>query len=294
MSRGGFIKRLTGGQPVTWLVWHPHQRLWNWRMVALVRRAFASRPEAGERAVALLVTADSLLLLVRVLLRRLASGGGARRPTGERPSVLHIDCGPHKEGKEIVWMHRWFGQRYDLKTIALEAGSEQFEAAARNLHGIQDLDLRRAAVVGPEHEGDIVELHQGHADGRGASLFAGRGGTVEQVPAVRLSEILSSLSPPPDAVILRMNIEGAESFAIHDLLASGQDGRIDGYYGMWDDLSKIDPQQDRQFRRLLKQHGIQKIPFNERDLANPVRRLAIRTDIETSVRRARNRRRTAA
>jgi FkbM family methyltransferase len=248
----------------------------------------------AERAVGVLVLADSLLLLVRVFLRRLGSGAGGVRRAGGPPSVLHIDCGPHKEGSEIVWMHRWFAGRYNLKTIALEAGREQFEEAARNLNGIRDVDLRRAAVVGPDHEGDTVKLHLGHAGGRGASLFADRGGTVEEVPAVRLSEILASISPHPDAIILRMNIEGAESFAIRDLLASGQDVRVDGYYGMWDDLSKIDPQQDRELRRLLKRHGIQKIPFNERDLAHPLRRLAIRTDIETSVRRARSRRRAAA
>jgi FkbM family methyltransferase len=287
------VRRLAGGQPIGWVLWHPHQKLWNWRLVTLMTRALRSRPRVADRALGLLVSIDSLLLLLRVVLRRIGSGVAVAPPGRQARAVLHIDCGPHKEGLEIVWMRRWFGDRYRLSTIALEAGREQFEQLVDNLTGIDDLDLRRAAVVGPEHNGTTATFHQGPAGGRGASLFADRGGTVEEVPAVRLSEILDLVSPAPDAVILRMNIEGAESFVIQDLVQAGAEGRIDGYYGMWDDLSKLDPQRDRAFRKLCKQHGIRNVTFNERDLAHPVRRLAIRTDIETSVRLSRRRSRSA-
>jgi FkbM family methyltransferase len=266
------------------LLWHPHQKLWNWRLIAVVKRVFRSQPAVGQATVRLIILTDSLLLLARVVGRRLTTPAARRRPGTRRPEVLHIDCGPHKEGSEIVWMHRWFSRRYHLRTVAFEAGGDQYAQASRNLAGIADLDLQRAAVVGPEHNGDSVTFHLGHAGGRGSSLFAARGGEVEEVPAVRLSEVLGSISPKPDAVILRMNIEGAENFVIEDLIRSGQDGAINGYYGMWDDLSKIDPNRDREFRRLLRRHGIRTLSFNERDLEHPLRRLAIRTDVETSVR----------
>jgi hypothetical protein len=245
-----------------------------------------SAPAAGQAAVRLIIVTDSLLLLARVAGRRLTSPAARPRSSARRPQVLHIDCGPHKQGSEIVWMHRWFSRRYHLTTVAFEAGGDQFAHASRNLAGIANLDLRRAAVVGPDHNADSVTFHLGHAGGRGSSLFAARGGEVEEVPAVRLSEVLTSVSPKPDAVILRMNIEGAENFAIEDLIGSGQDGAIDGYYGMWDDLSKIDPSRDREFRRLLRRHGIRTLSFNERDLQHRLRRVAIRADIETAVRSA--------
>ena len=41
-----------------------------------------------------------------------------------------------------------------------------------------------------------------------------------------------------------------------DLVNSGLAGYIDGYYGMWDDISKIDKQRDDAFRAFL-----QKITF---------------------------------
>lgn len=282
MTAGGRSPR----QPIAWLLWHPHQKLWNWRLVGVITR-LSARPAIAERAVRLLVLVDSLLLLATATLRRItATAAGALAPPQRDAIVLHIDCGVHKDGHEIVWMHRWFAPRYNLKMIAFEAGREQFEQAASNLESIPDLDLRRAAVVGPGQDGPTVELHLGHADGRGASLFPVRGGAVEEVPAVRLSEILETMSPQPDAVILRMNIEGAEKFAIQDLVASGLQGRVNGYYGMWDDLSKIDPRMDGEFRGLLKRHGIRTMAFNERDLAHPIRRFAIRTDIDTAIRRA--------
>ena len=59
--------------------------------------------------------------------------------------------------------------------------------------------------------------------------------------------------------------------------------RVDGYYGMWDDLSKIDPERDAGFRRLLRRAGIHPIAFNDRDLAHPIRVWAIRYDLTTSL-----------
>jgi hypothetical protein len=81
-----------------------------------------------------------------------------------------------------------------------------------------------------------------------------------------------------------MNIEGAEHFVIDDLLDARLHTSIDGYYGMWDDLSKIDPNDDSRFRQLLRDYRISKLTFNDRDLPFWLRRYAIRTDIETSIR----------
>jgi FkbM family methyltransferase len=235
--------------------------------------------------VRLIVLTDSLVLLTRVALRRLALGARGFRRFPSDTTVLYIDCGVHVDGRELVWLQEWLSGRSALRILAFEAGRQQFVRAAKKLDGTPGLDLRHGALVGPLHRGPTAELHVGNDGGLGASLFSARGDTVEEVPAVRLSDVLSTVSPPPAVTILRMNIEGAESFVIEDLLESGLHTWIDGYYGMWDDLSKIDPALDREFRALLEANRIHTIPFNSRDLDHWIRRLAIRTDIETSIRR---------
>jgi len=87
----------------------------------------------------------------------------------------------------------------------------------------------------------------------------------------------------PMPIILRMNIEGAELFVVEDLIAAGMTKMIAGYYGMWDDLSKIDVRRDREFRRLLRMHSIATLTFNDRDSEVPLRLSAIRYDIVTSL-----------
>lgn len=279
--------------PVWWVIWHPHQKLWNWRLVGLVRRVLAFQPALAKAAVELLVFVDSLVLVIRVGLRRMAAvATGALGSATADAQVLHIDCGVHRDGQELTWMRKWFGQRYELKMIGFEAGRSQFEEASRTLQRIPGLDLRHAALVGPDHDAPTAELHFGDSEA-GASLFSERGQRVEVVPAVRLSEVLRSISPEPDAVIVRMNIEGAEPLVIEDILTSGLSARVDGYYGMWDDLAKLDPAADGEFRRRLTEERIDHMSFNGRDLTYPIRRFAIRIDIETSIRRALGRRRPA-
>jgi hypothetical protein len=58
---------------------------------------------------------------------------------------------------------------------------------------------------------------------------------------------------------------------------------VDGYFGMWDDVSKIDPERDRAFRGMLKDAGITSVTFNDRDLGHSLRRRAIRLALDTSL-----------
>lgn len=290
-----------------WLLWHPEQKLWNWSLVKLLRRRLGSGP-AARAAVTALVGLDSLLLAARVLRRRRgrpqapASGGTAR------PAVLYIDCGLHKRGEQVRWMHRWFGQRYEVRTLGFEASAEHIRDATAALADIEHVKLMHLALVGPDHEGEEVRLYKSaQGEGQGDSLFVNERADYDVVPAKRLSEVLAqegyTLSEMP--VILRMNIEGAEHFVIEDLIDAGLAGSIDGYYGMWDDLSQIDPPASSQFRRLLRENGIANITFNDRDLATfdapgtslrardlmatvrdltfRLRRWAIRSDIESAL-----------
>ena len=63
-----------------------------------------------------------------------------------------------------------------------------------------------------------------------------------------------------------MNIEGAEFDVLQDLVESGLAAHIDGYYGIWDDVSKISVKRDAEFREFLSRNGIRSMTFNGRDV----------------------------
>jgi hypothetical protein len=294
-----------------WVLWHPEQKLWNWSLVRLLRRR-AGSGVAGTLAMTTLVALDSILLAARVQIRAGRRAPGARGEPGADPAprpVLYIDCGLHKKGEQIRWMHEWFGDRYELHALGFEASAEHIRDAAAELADVDRLKLMHVALVGPDHDGDEVRLYKSsRGEGKGDSLFVNEREQYDVVPARRLSEVLAtegySLADIP--VILRMNIEGAEHFVIEDLIEAGIAGSIDGYYGMWDDLSTIDPPASARFRRLLRDNGISNVTFNDRDLVTfgdrarsirprdlmatlreltfRLRRHAIRRDIELSIR----------
>jgi FkbM family methyltransferase len=199
---------------------------------------------------------------------------------------LFIDCGVHRQGLELQHAARWL-RDYETRFVAYEAGAAQYGEAVKNLSHISNLDLRHAAVVGPEQNETTVSLHLAASGGLGDSLFAQRGASsgqaMEDVTAAHVSDEIASASE--DVVILRMNIEGAEMFVIQDLIAANCLKRVSGFYGRWDDLSKIDPLRDLQFRDLLREHGVRFFTFNGRDLSHLLRRAAIRYDLATSIRR---------
>jgi FkbM family methyltransferase len=262
---------------------HPHQNLWNDRLVQRVRRLGLEAP---------LIAADSVLLLASVLVRRVMLLGWRsilRAPSHQR--VLYIDCGTHVHGREVNRAARWLA-RADLRILAFEANPAHHAEAARNLSDIDGLDLRNAALVGPGYDAPDVELFLDHEDGRGDSLLGERNtGPSVLVPAIRLSDILRTHDWPLETtvVLLRMNIEGAERFVIEDLVEADMDKHIDGFYGMWDDLSKVNPAADEEFRRLLRSRRIRKVTFNDRDgdprlhFVARLRCAAIRVDLDTSV-----------
>ncbi|HEY4427150.1 MAG TPA: hypothetical protein VGN08_03000 [Solirubrobacteraceae bacterium] len=293
-----------------WLIWHPEQKLWNWSLVRAVRARLGHGP-ASRVALTGLIGVDSLLLAGRVWARRLRRRalGTAGPPEGTRPPVLYIDCGVHKRGEQIRSMHRWFADRYELHVLGFEASAVHVRDATAALADLDGVRLLHLALVGPHHAGDEVRLYKSpHGEGEGDSLFVNERDEYEVVPARRLSDAIAdegySLAQMP--VILRMNIEGAEHFVIEDLLDAGLHTSVDGYYGMWDDLSQIDRPAASAFRRLLRRNGIATLTFNDRDLVEPadrkasfgpegwivklremsfaLRRRAIRRDIEASLR----------
>jgi FkbM family methyltransferase len=274
----------TAGSKHLW--WHPHQRLWNWALVARLKElpggSFVQR--AAIRA---LIELDSLLLVVQVLpllprrLRFLRNRGAA-------PKVLYIDCGVHKRGEQVLKVHEWLAETCELSILGFEANPASYEEAVANLGHLPELDLRQIALVGPDVEAPTATLHVGTGDGKGDSLFAERGNASVEVPAARLSAILNEDYPwfQDHVVLLRMNIEGAELFVVEDLVAAHLTSSIDAYFGMWDDLSKIDPDKDVAFRQLLRSHDVSTLTFNDRDMTFAMRLWAVRVAMEAAIARA--------
>jgi hypothetical protein len=266
------------------LLWHPHQKLWNWDLL----KRLDARP-GGERLGRAVVHIDSLLLWARVLRRRMRRLGPRRLlHAGRLPATaVYLDCGLHKTGHQVRLVSEWFADRLDLTLVGIEASPVHYADACRALSDVPGADLRQLALVGPDHQEPTVRLFKarGRGKGKGDSLFAKRGREFDDVPAERLSTILTreGMVRPGVPVVLRMNIEGAEWFVIEDLVQAGLADRICGYYGMWDDMSKIDRKRDARFRRLLAENGIHTIAFNDRDLPHRLRTTAIRYDLTTSL-----------
>jgi len=265
-------------------LWHPHQKLWTWDTRD---RIFKLR--GGERVhkplYRALIEVDSLLMAARALPLLPSWMRSRRSRQGGRSRVLYIDCGVHKRGEQVRKVHEWLHDQCDLSILGFEANPTSFAEGSAALADLSDLDLRQVALVGPDVSGDHVTLYVGTGDAKGDSLFSERGTSSIDVPAERLSKILADDYPwfRDATVLLRMNIEGAELFVIEDLVAAGITDSVDGYFGMWDDLSKIDPQRDEVFRELIDARRIHTTSFNDRDMPYALRMWAVKVALEAAI-----------
>ncbi|OOG61593.1 hypothetical protein B0E46_16685 [Rhodanobacter sp. B04] len=266
------------------MLWHPHQKLWNWDLVDKLKAS------GHTRLAGALIPLDSMLLAAKAIIRRISRlGPFAWRKLGSSDmSVLYVDCGVHTEGKQIRLVHQWFSSSVELRILGFEASPRHFPDAAANLADIPRLDLRNVALVGPDFKEATIRLYRTAGDGKGDSLFQERGEEYDEVPTARLSRILREL--PADLVVVRMNIEGAEQFVVEDLIEADMVDRVAAFYGMWDDLSKIDRARDEAFRKLLRHHAIHTLTFNDRDAWHPLRHWAIHLDIDTVLQEGKRRR----
>jgi FkbM family methyltransferase len=236
------------------------------------------------------VMTDTFLLRVRALLRRARIAGLGRLGKLETPQrkIVYIDAGLHRSSAQIASMLEWFVLSTSLRVYGIEAHPRYVRECRHRFAGERRVKLFNYALVGPDHEGDTATLYLDGKKGLGNSLFASRGEESIEVPAIRLSRLIREhdIASPGDIVLLRMNIEGAEMGVIEDLAEAGMVDLFDGFYGMWDDLYKIDPALDAKFCALLRREKIRNLTFNDRDaspIAGPKRKDIIRYDIETSI-----------
>lgn len=267
-------------------LWHPHQGLWNWDLVAaLTRQPASARPPRNGLAWAL-IHADTTARWLIALWRRVRRVGPfalwARPQVPVTREVVHLDLGTHQAARELSCMAgQWLPRAAARwRVFGFEANPESLQAARQRVGEDSRVQFVHAAVCGQIPEGGYLRLYR-HGDGHGDSLLRAGSDAIE-VPALRLSEWLAAQDFAPDAILLlRMNIEGAEEAVLRDLHAGGWLGRVAGFFGMWDDLSKIDAARDRNFRAWLRHLGVRPFTFNERDFVSPWRVRAIGYDVDT-------------
>lgn len=231
---------------------HPHQGFWNIYTKNKIVRATRTEP--------LVMAIDTWLLKQR-------SSPSARVKTG---APLFLDIGTHRDGSEMRRILDWFPGE-DIRIIAFEANPRHHAEVVPKFADDPRVEIHNLALVGPDYTEGSIKLFLSGPEGRGDSIFASRGQEAIDVPALRLSRFIADngidLANRP--VILRMNVEGAEYGILKDLVESGLSREISGYFGMWDDLWKIDPEGDIAFQRFMKAHGIAPITFNGRDIPQP-------------------------
>ena len=59
--------------------------------------------------------------------------------------------------------------------------------------------------------------------------------------------------------------------------------KIDGFFGSWDDIRKIGGKALNDYKKIVRNHRITHLGFNNRDLRSRVRRFSIRYHMNTCI-----------
>ena len=274
---------------MSWLFFHPHQGLWNARLLGILQRVIPVQP-VYIGIVGIIVLLDTAILWMRVFGRRMGQFGPAslvartRLPAGI--PVLYFDLGTHRNARELSWMVDEVLPRLcsSFQAYGFEPCHEFYEQARARLADRGNVQLVNCALCYGLPTPARLRLYRPPGHGLTSSLYRPQYGEYEEVDALRFSDWVrsSGLHLENSVCLLRMNIEGAESDVIQDLVDHGLASYIDGYYGMWDDVGKIDRQRDEDLRALLASAHISKLTFNGRDMRVGFRRKCIEYDVHTS------------
>jgi FkbM family methyltransferase len=276
------------GWPVSWMFWHPHQRLWNWGLVGAIERTIPISA-INKPIVGMIMLIDTFLLFLRAVARRSSVLGVtkifAKVRARDHVRVLYFDVGTHKEGGELALMTDAILPRMcgDFEAFGFEANQESFRQVNEKFVGKGHVSVFHKALCNAAPPHGTIRLYHDGRGGTGDSLYR-PGDSFEDVEAVRLSDWLRErhIALEDRICLLRMNIEGAEYDVVQDLVEHGLAAHIDGYYGMWDDISKIDIERDAEFRAFISRNDIRPFTFNRRDLKWRVRMKCIEYDMNTS------------
>lgn len=231
---------------------------------------------------------EGAVMLGQSVSRRMARNGAAGlfAKTSAPGRIVYVDAGLHKEGQELVFAAETLGRFPNVKLFGFEANPQYFDMAREAIGraGVT-AKLFNIALVGPDMPPEVTLNVDTVKDGLGDSIIRTSSGPTITVPAERLSRILQAegVDPERDVILLRMNIEGAEVYVLEDLVEAGMLGKIDGFFGRWDDPEKIGGEISRRYRQLVAGHAIAHPAFNGKELRSGLKRRAIAIDLETAI-----------
>jgi len=289
------------------LLWQPHKGLWNNGLIDAIQKIFSVSSPFYKLIVLIILLLDTFILCLRAVARRLCTLPLSKLFSSTKIpddlSVVYFDMGTHKEGAELaIMVDRMLPKMSNkFEAYGFEANRNNFDQVKKKFTGKKHVSLyHKALCYALPTNGKIKLYHVDLTDhlsnsgkpqesweslrGAADSLYR-QSSSYEEVEAIKLSEWLhdNNINLEDKICLLRMNIEGAEYDVIQDLVESGLAKHIDGYYGMWDDVSSIDEQRGQHFRAFLSKNNICPFTFNGRDSIVPLRLKCIEYDIKTHV-----------
>ena len=278
-------------RPLLWMIWHPHQGFWNWDLVVAISKVFPFK-KVNKYIIELIIFIDTIVLYIRALGRRASRLGITKLlnkiTLSEAFPILYFDLGTHRKAGELFLMVNkilpYICEKF--KAYGFEAIQEYYKEAKERFVGKENIEIIQACLCYKVPDNGYIKVYKNES---GSSVYRSNKDNYENVKAMRLSDYVSrnNLDFEKNIVILRMNIEGAEFDVISDLVENGLAKNIDGYFGMWDDISKIDKHRDDEFRFFLTKNHISSFTFNGRDfwsrLSTPLRLKCIEYELNTSI-----------
>lgn len=269
-------------EPIHWILWHPHQRLWNWTLINSIKRFVFYKPFA-RFIIRHLVGLDTFLLRIKL---RLAPRNVNKSGYSQNKTINYFDLGTHINADELNWVFDEVLSKLPnpYKIFAFEANPVSYDIAANNMSHIDGLKFFNLALVNKIPESGQIKLftdETGYSD----SIYRQEMNSFVEVEAKKLSDVIKNenVSLGECINIIRMNIEGCEFDVIEDLIENDLIKYFDGFYGMWDDVSKIDINKDKRFRKILKEANVFPFPFNGRDMKKDKRKKLIKQSLEYSI-----------
>jgi FkbM family methyltransferase len=269
------------GTPVLWLFWNPYQGFWNWNLCKIIEK-IVFIPFLSKSIIKGIISFDTFFLRIK-----LKSKAANINKSGYSPqkTINYFDLGTHNDAFELRWVvdDLLLKLPNPYKIYAFEANPDSYSKAIINTNYIRNLKFYNVALVNQKPESGKIRLFTG-GNGHADSIYRNTVSYVE-VPAQKISDIIKNekIDLEKGINILRMNIEGAEYDVINDLIENDLIKYFDGFYGMWDDLSKINYEKSKEFRKLLKNKNIFPYPFNGRDMNIKMRTDLIKMSLEKSI-----------
>jgi len=253
-------------------LWHPHQKLWNANLIQCLHLV-GENNKLKARIHSIIVALDTMIWQLKTKKNFLNLHLLYKKEQSFK--LNYFDLGTHRQANELVFFIEHILPQFNCSCniYAFEAWKEFYEEAKEKTKKYKNVRIFNLALSDAIPSSGLVRLYYFGQDGLGNSVYRERNQIYEDVQACRLSDFIQEhkISLEGAVNILRMNIEGSEFDVISDLVKSGLRKYFDGFYGMWDDVWKIDPTKDVLFITMMKKARIRTVPFNGRDLGYPSR-----------------------